>query len=49
MNAVTFIKNNAFRTYRFSTIGQYGCDPEFTKYLEYALSEIQSILRNGYL
>lgn len=48
MNTVTFIKDNTFHTYRFSKIELHGCDPELIKYLEYALTEIKSILRNNY-
>lgn len=45
MNAVTFVEDNIFRTYRFNTIAKYGCSPEFSKCLEYAHKKISSILR----
>jgi len=47
MNAVTFVEDNIFRTYRFNTIAEYGCSPEFEKYLEYAHKKIGSILRDN--
>ncbi|XP_025193335.1 serine/threonine-protein kinase polo-like isoform X2 [Melanaphis sacchari] len=47
MNAVTFVEENIFRTYRFSTIAEYGCSPEFEKCLEYAHKKIMSILKDN--
>jgi len=47
MNAVTFVEENSFRTYRFNTIAEYGCSPEFEKRLHYAQKKIGFILRNN--
>lgn len=47
MNAVTFIENNVFRTYRFNTIAEHGCSPELAKCLEYAHKKIGSILKDS--
>lgn len=47
MNAVTFVEENIFRTYRFNTIAEYGCSPEFEKCLEYAHKKIVSILKDN--
>lgn len=47
MNAVTFIENNVFRTYRFNTIAEHGCSPELGKCLEYAHKKIGSILKDS--
>ncbi|VVC45273.1 Protein kinase, ATP binding site,Protein kinase domain,Serine/threonine-protein kinase, active site,POLO [Cinara cedri] len=47
MNAVTFIEENIFRTYRFSTISENGCNPEYAQCLEYAYSKICSIITNS--
>jgi len=46
MNAVTFVEENIFRTYRFNTISEYGCKPKFAKCLEYAHKKICFILRD---
>lgn len=46
MNAVTFIEENIFCTYRFSTISEHGCSPEYAKCLEYAHAIICSYLKN---
>ncbi|KAL4113809.1 hypothetical protein QTP88_017381 [Uroleucon formosanum] len=45
MNAVTFVEENIFRTYRFSTIVENGCSSEFEKCLHYAYKKIGFILR----
>jgi len=47
MNAVTYIENNVFRTYRFNTIAEYGCSPELTKCLDIAYKKIGSILQDS--
>ncbi|KAL1449907.1 hypothetical protein WDU94_002379, partial [Cyamophila willieti] len=46
MAAVTFIDvDKSFRTYRFSTIQQFGCSPTLSKALEYAKNKIFDTLR----
>ncbi|XP_050442073.1 serine/threonine-protein kinase PLK1-like [Adelges cooleyi] len=47
MNAVTFIEDNVFRTYRFNTIAEHGCSPELSRCLEYAHKKIGSILKEN--
>lgn len=47
MKAVTFVEENIFRTYRFNTIAEHGCSPEFEKCLHYAHKKIGFILRNN--
>lgn len=47
MNAVTFIEENIFHTYRFSTISKYGCSSKYAKCLEYAYKQICSIITNN--
>ncbi|XP_060840506.1 serine/threonine-protein kinase PLK1-like [Rhopalosiphum padi] len=47
MNAVTFVEENIFRTYRFNTIAEHGCTPEFEKCLVYAHKKIISILKDN--
>lgn len=47
MNAVTFIEQNTFRTYRFSTISKHGCSPEHAKSLEHAHAIICSYIKNS--
>ncbi|XP_050528364.1 serine/threonine-protein kinase polo-like [Daktulosphaira vitifoliae] len=47
MNAITFIEDNVFRTYRFNTIAEHGCSPELSRCLEYAHKKIGSILKDN--
>lgn len=47
MNAVTYIENNVFRTYRFNTIAENGCSPELAKCLDTAHKKICSILQDS--
>jgi len=47
MKAVTFVEENIFRTYRFNTIAENGCSPEFEKCLHYAHKKIGFILKNN--
>lgn len=47
MNAVTFVEENIFRTFRFKTIAEHGCSQEIFNCLEYAHKKIGIILREN--
>lgn len=47
MQAVTYIDvDKNFRTFRFSTIEEHGCDKKLSTNLTYALEKLISVLTN---